>query len=74
MFMMEPIKFIPLTISNSNIKTYVKVDNIIRLSEVEDKTYVYTTNNTAPFVVKESVGDILAKIGAVAWNTADKEE
>ena len=69
--MFNAIKFIPLIISNSNIKTYVKVDNIIRLSEVEDKTYVYTTNDTAPFVVKESVGEILAKMGATVWNTAE---
>ena len=71
MFMIEPIKFIPLTFSKSNIKTYVKIDIITQLTEIEDETWVYTINDTTPMIVKESVGEILAKMGAVAWNTAE---
>jgi hypothetical protein len=61
---MEKIKFVPLTYSD-NTKTYVKADTIVQLIEGEDKTFVYTINDTSAMFVKESVNEILAKIGAV---------
>ena len=68
MFTMNAIKFIPLTFSKSNIKTYVKIDIITQLTEIEDETWVCTINDTTPMIVKESVGEILAKMGATVWN------
>ena len=63
---MEKIKFVPLTYGNDT-KTYVKADTIVQLVEEKDKTFVYTVNSDAPIIVKESVNEILAKIGGCAW-------
>jgi hypothetical protein len=68
--MFNAIKFISLTYDSSNTKTYVKVDAIVQLQEGENATYVYIVNDDVPIVVKESINEILAKMGAVAWNAA----
>lgn len=69
---MEIIKFVPLTFG-SDTKTYVRADTIVQLSEDGDKTYVYTSNSDVPIKVKESVGEILAKIEGTAWVQAPTE-
>jgi hypothetical protein len=63
---MEKIKFVPLTYGNDT-KTYVKASAIVRLFEENGKTYVYIENSDTPMIVKESVNEILAKIGGCAW-------
>ena len=59
---MEKVKFVPLTFG-SDTKTYVRADTIIELTAYADNTYVYTSYSEAPMRVKESVDEILAKIG-----------
>lgn len=59
---MKKIKFVPLTYTNDT-RTYVKADTIVQLVEEEDKTFVYTINIDAPMIVKESMDEILEKIG-----------
>ncbi len=66
---MEKIRFVPLTFG-SDTKTYVRADTIVELSEDGDKTSVYTSNSDVPIKVKESVGEILAKIRGTAWEQA----
>lgn len=63
---MEKIKFVPLTF-DSGTKTYVRADTIIELTNQIDGTWVYTSNSDAPLKVKESIDEILAKIGGTAW-------
>ena len=68
MFMMEPIKFIQVTFLGGT-KGYVRADTIVELFESsEGKTYVYIMNSGQPIFVRESVGEILAKMGATVWN------
>lgn len=66
---MEKIRFVPLTFG-SDTKTYVRADTIVELSEDGDKTSVYISNSDVPIKVKESVGEILAKIRGTAWEQA----
>lgn len=62
---MNKSKFIQLTFLGG-IKRYVRADAIIELYEDDGKTYVYIMNSGAPIFVKESTGEILAKIEVVA--------
>ena len=58
----ERIKFVLLT-AISGVKTYIRVDAIVQLVEEDDKTYLYTINDSAPMIVKEHMEEIVAKIG-----------
>ena len=66
---MEKNKFIPLTVQlnygrGREATTYVRADTITELTEdVDKKTIVYTSYCDEPFKAKESVDEILAKIG-----------
>lgn len=58
----EMWKFVSLTHTN-NSETYIKADAIVQLIEGVDSTFVYTTNSGAPMSVKESMDEILVRIG-----------
>ncbi len=58
----ERIKFVLLT-AISGVKTYIRVDAIVQLVEEDDKTYLYTINDSAPMIVKERMEEIVARIG-----------
>lgn len=61
---MEKIKFVSLTYANGT-RTYVKADTIVQLADGADKTFVYTINDESPMLVKESMDDIVARIGGI---------
>jgi len=58
----ERIKFVLLT-AISGVKTYIRVDAIVQLVEEDDKTYLYTINDSAPMIVKERMEEIVTRIG-----------
>ena len=57
-------KFISLTYSD-NSKNYVRADKIVQMYESEDGTYVFLDGSDTPFIVKENVNEIFAKIDGV---------
>ena len=61
---MEKIKFVLLTYANGT-KTYVKADTIVQLADSGDGPIVYTINSDTPMFVKESMDEILARIGGI---------
>lgn len=61
----ERIKFVLLT-AISGVKTYIRVDAIVQLIEEDDRTYLYMINDSAPMMVKEHMGEIVARIGDAA--------
>lgn len=73
---MEKIKFVQLTYNgdvktDDEVKIYVKADAIVQLVEDGDKTFIFTVNGETPTAVKESVGEILEKIGGTVYGQAD---
>ena len=60
-------KFIQLTYYGGT-RTYVKADAIVQLVEEKDGgSFVYILNDNSPMTVRESMDEVLAKIGVCAW-------
>lgn len=64
---MEKIKFVPLTYCDDK-KTYIRVDAIVEMYEDKGRTCIITINGDVTRYIKESVNEILAKIGGCLVN------